>query len=191
MLRILVLSFTLLSAPAMASLVNYDYTFEYDDISQCDTRCNPESKPGNGHLTVDKSDNSLRHLWLETDSFSLRWEGHATLDAYEDGWTTTGGKFYSAQSYVDHSSYSVSLFLDLFFVPDDSHPLDYFENAVEHHNTVDNGVSRWALYGSFQKLVDASVPEPAASVPEPSSLLLMVTVMLAMAGRRWRPTLQN
>lgn len=179
MLRILIISAALFSAPAMASLVTYEYVFEYDDITDCDTSCNPESRPGNGYLTVDKSDNSLRHLLLETDSFSLTWNGHETFPAYEDGWPTSGGKFYSAQSHVSHASYSVSLFLDLFFVPDDSHPMDYFENAVEHYNTVENSVSRWALYGEFKKLA-------VASVPEPSSLLLMVTAIVGMAVRRWR-----
>ncbi len=178
MLRIFVLACALFSTPAMASLVTYEYVFEYDDITNCGQGCNPESRPGHGHLKVDKSDNSLRHLSLETDSFSLHWDGHTSFSAYEDGWPVTGGKFYSAQSYVSNASYSISLFLDLFFVPDDSHPLDYFENAVEHYNTVENGTSQWALFGQFHKVA-------AASVPEPASLLLLVTALLGMAARQW------
>lgn len=181
MLRILVLACALISTPAMASLVTYEYVFEYDDISNCGQGCNPESRPGQGHLKVDKSDNSLRHLSLETDSFNLHWDGHATFATYEDGWPVKGGKFYSAQSHISDAAYSISLFLDLFFVPDDSHPLDYFENAVEHSNTVADGTNQWALFGQFRKVAVASVPEPA-------SLLLMVTALLGMAGHRWRTT---
>lgn len=179
MLRILALTAALVSSPAMAALVTYEYAFEYDDISDCNQGCNPESKPGQGFLKVDKSDSSLRHLSLETDSFSLHWDGYASFSTYEDGWPVTGGKFYSAESFISDASHSISLFLDLFFVPEDSHPLDYFENAVEHSNIIENGTSRWALYGQFRKVAVATVPEPA-------SLLLMVTALLGIAGRQWR-----
>lgn len=185
MLRILILMFALGSSPALASLVSYDYYFDYYDISDCESGCSPEPGAGVGHLKVDKSNNSLKYLSLHTDSFQIDWSGHALFSTEtEDAWPEPDGSRYYAWCGLNLGDQTVSLFLDLFFVPEAGHPLDYFENAEEHTNTVNNDRGTWELTGRFHKVAPAQVPEPT-----PLMLLLGGTGLLLARRRKnsWWP----
>lgn len=183
MSRIIPILFVLfLAAPVQAGLVSYDYHFNYYDITDCEFSCSPEGHAGTGQLLVDKTDNTLRQLTLNTDSFVVDWAGNAGIHLWEESdWPIEDGDFYYAQTGINSADgYSVSMLLDLFFVPSAAHPLDFLENAVEHDHFVVNGTSSWQLVGHFSKTGAVSVTEPT------SALLLLLGLGLLVRQRRAR-----
>ena len=167
--------FLLSAAPAFGALIDYDYSFDYYDISDCATGCSPTAESGQGSLTVDTDGLALLNLNLFSDRFNMQWQGRQSFDTY-DIWTLTEeGKLHSLGTEIDHSGYVASLYLDLFFVPDDANPMWHLENVSEQHNTLSDGRSTWALFGRFTEVSPIEVPEPA-------SWLLFLAGLIAVGG---------
>lgn len=163
MLRILFLVLVFTCTPAVGVPIHYDYDFNYYDISECQINCAPVARQGFGQLVVETDSFSIQQLLLTSSDFDVRWTGSKVFEVY-DRWNAPGGSLVSLGTDLSLTDYASSLFLDLFFVPDAGNPMNYFENAFEHHNVVKNADSKWALLGRFTKTEIATVPEPASGL---------------------------
>lgn len=168
----LLLCALLVSIPATAMMIHYDYTFDYYDISGCSVACAPEAKQGAGYLVVDGSNQSLVSLVLTSADFDLVWGGMVQF-VETDRWTVPGGDLYSLAAGFNTPQYNVQFFLDLFYVPEGGIPVDYLANVGEDFNTLETGDTLWNLHGVFEKI-------QVASVPAPPSLLLFIAGLLGL-----------
>lgn len=165
----------LMSVPATATMLRYDYTFDYYDISGCSVSCSPEARPGEGYLVVDSENQSLVSLTLTSADFDLAWGGVAQF-VETDRWTVPGGDLYSLAAGFSTPQYNVQFFLDLFYVPTGGMPVDYLANVGEDFNTLEMGDTLWNLHGVFEKV-------QVASVPTPPSVLLFITGLIGLGWR--------
>lgn len=176
-MRIIFSAFLLvISGPAVALLVHYDYTYDYYDISDCSVSCSPDVNQGSGRLVVDNSTQSLTGFSLTSADFDLLWSGQAQF--YQtDGMSVPNGNLYSLAVGFGTPQYDVQFFLDLFYVPDGGSPVDFFENVGEDFNTLSSGSKVWNIHGVFEKVT-------VVSVPEPTSLVLLGMGLLVLIGSR-------
>lgn len=177
MFRLVSFLLLLVGGPVSASMIQYDYAFAYTDVTDCNTGCSPAPEAGVGSLLLDTDQNTLLALSLSSADFDVNWSGSLQLTPYADGWSVDDGDLMSTNFVVTDSGYSVEMFLDLFFVPTDGNPLDYFENAVEQYNYLANSDRTWFFQGEFTKGIIAQVSEPA------SGLLLALGLLMAGLGR--------